>query len=64
MGLKASDLLGTSQVGVHLAMVGPVLFAPMQLSKKDLKQRLVHVQNVNLILETFVNGWQEYLMKI
>ena len=36
MGLRASDLLGTSQVGVHLAMVGPVLFAPMQLSKKDL----------------------------
>ena len=36
MGLRASDLLGTSQVGVHLAMVGRVLFAPMQLSKKDL----------------------------
>ena len=36
MGLKASDLLGTSQVGVHLAMVGRVLFSPMQLSKKDL----------------------------
>ena len=33
MGLKASDLLGTSQVGVHLAMVGRVLFAPLQLSK-------------------------------
>ena len=35
MGLKASDLLGTSQVGVHLAMIGRVLFAPLQLSKKD-----------------------------
>ena len=35
MGLKASDLLGTSQVGVHLAMVGRVLFAPLQLSKKE-----------------------------
>ena len=37
MGLKASDLLGTSQVGVHLAMVGRVLFAPLQLSKKDVR---------------------------
>ena len=36
MGLKASDLLGTSQVGVHLAMIGRVLFAPLQLSKKDI----------------------------
>ena len=35
MSLKASDILGTSQVGVHLAMVGRVLFAPMQLTKKD-----------------------------
>ena len=35
MGLKASDILGTSQVGVHLAMVGRVLFAPLQLSKKE-----------------------------
>jgi len=35
MGLKASDLLGTSQVGVHLTMVGRVIFAPLQLSKKD-----------------------------
>ena len=37
MGLKASDILGTSQVGVHLAMVGRVLFAPLQLSKKDVR---------------------------
>ncbi|MBK38993.1 MAG: translation initiation factor IF-6 [Euryarchaeota archaeon] len=36
MSLKASDILGTSQVGVHLAMVGRVLFAPMQLTKKDI----------------------------
>ena len=35
MGLKASDLLGTSQVGVHLAMIGRVLFAPLQISKKE-----------------------------
>ncbi len=35
MSLKASDILGTSQVGVHLAMVGRVLFAPLQLSKKE-----------------------------
>ena len=35
MGLKASDLLGTSQVGVHLAMVGRVLFAPLQVTKKE-----------------------------
>ncbi|MEE2759025.1 MAG: translation initiation factor IF-6 [Candidatus Thermoplasmatota archaeon] len=35
MSLKAADILGTSQVGVHLAMVGRVLFAPLQLPKKE-----------------------------
>ncbi|MBN16910.1 MAG: translation initiation factor IF-6 [Candidatus Thermoplasmatota archaeon] len=35
MGLKSADLLGTGQIGVHLAVAGSVLFAPMQLSKKE-----------------------------
>ena len=35
MGIVSADLLGTSQVGVHVAMVGNVLFAPLQLTKKD-----------------------------
>ena len=35
MGIVSADLLGTTQVGVHVAMVGKVLFAPLQLTKKD-----------------------------
>lgn len=35
MGIVSADLLGTSQVGVHVAMVGKILFAPLQLTKKD-----------------------------
>jgi translation initiation factor 6 len=38
MAIVSADLLGTSQVGVHLAMVGDVLFAPLQLSKKDIAE--------------------------
>jgi translation initiation factor 6 len=37
MGLKATDLLGTGQVGVHVAMVGRVLFAPLHLTEKDVE---------------------------
>ncbi|HIF05105.1 MAG TPA: hypothetical protein EYQ80_06930 [Candidatus Poseidoniales archaeon] len=37
MGLKATDMLGTGQVGVHVAMVGRVLFAPLQLTKTDVE---------------------------
>ncbi|MDP6899479.1 MAG: translation initiation factor IF-6 [Candidatus Thalassarchaeaceae archaeon] len=37
MTLISSDLLGTSQIGVHIAAVGNVIFAPIQLSKKEVK---------------------------
>lgn len=37
MALKSADLLGTSQVGVHLAMVGSVLFAPLQIGRKEVE---------------------------
>ena len=36
MGIVSADLLGTSQVGVHVAMVGKILFAPLQLTKKEI----------------------------
>ena len=36
--IGTGDLLGTSQVGVHLAVVGNVLFAPIQIEKERVEE--------------------------